>query len=537
MDPELSELMCVWVGTAVPEHRRDALLQRLRTDAAFRQAFVSEVRVLGMLKVVRASPPRWLRLEELLGWSADEPDDVPRALADAVAARIRDLPIPGPLPAPARRRRWALAVLLLIGALAAVIPHEPRREPPPSREVVAVALNLTGAEWAGNGLSEGGGIGSGPLVLRKGRVTLAFRTGVTALVEGPADIDVVSAGQVFCHRGRLRVEVPAGVAGFTVAAPGASVAGVGVAYELTVGDDRSEVLVHAGQPVVSTPSHARRAVAIGEFVRIDPRTGRMSAVPPKALDTRPPSNLPLLAPAPGYAKAVLDDRPAGYWRFESVADGVCPNEIADGPGFRLIGLPSLHGAPGGGNRSLYLPASGLGGPHGALSEGAWKPTDKEFALECWVLPRMAALTSVLGALADLPPARFDAHVAYIELTGSVGAADTRRRVRGLYRLPTSVECFSERTYQPLEWLHVVAQHRNNQFELYVNGVLTAKQPLEVKRVLPASRLLIGALYASRDGKSCTGRPFAGLIDEVAVYDHALAPADVLRHYRLGASQE
>lgn len=535
MDPELNELVRAWVGAAVADHRRDALLQRLRADAPFRLAFVEEIRLLGMLKVVRSAPPRWLRLEDLFGWSADENRDAPRALAGAVAARIRDLPLPADPPA---RRPWSLVAIVLLGAVAVVLPHgPPRPDRPPVSEAVAVAVRLADAEWAGRGPSEGEGVGSGPLVLRKGRATLTFRTGATAHVEGPADIDVVSASRMVCHRGRFRIEVPPGATAFTVAAPGTSVVGADVDYELSVAEDRAEVTVRGGRPVVSALGSEQRTMKAGEFLRIDSRPRRILAGP-RTDSLQPPPNTPVLTLAPGYAQAILADRPAGYWRFESVTGGVCPNEIVGGPGLRLIGLPTLHGAPGGENRSLYFSPSTLGGPHGALSDGVWKPAGKEFAIECWVLPRVAAQAAVLGVLADTAHPQLNAHVAYVELTGATAPApNTQRRVRGLYRFPASTECFSESAYRPLQWLHVVAQRTGDQFELYTNGEMTAKGPLEAKLALPSSRLLIGALYASRDGKSCTGRPFAGLIDEVAVYDHPLARADVLRHYRLGAPRK
>ena len=88
MDPELEELIAAWLGVPIADDRREALLHRLRTDAEFRAAFVAEVRLLGMLKVVRAAPPRWLRLEDVIGWSStDEETGKTRKteLADAVA--------------------------------------------------------------------------------------------------------------------------------------------------------------------------------------------------------------------------------------------------------------------------------------------------------------------------------------------------------------------------------------------------------------------------------------------------------------------
>src|SRR5207248_9074815 len=90
MDTDLRELLAAWLGEEDPSaERRRILLNRLREDAAFRRAFIDEIRLLGMLKVVQASEPRWLRLEDELGWSAQERTSV-ESLSDRVlqAARL-----------------------------------------------------------------------------------------------------------------------------------------------------------------------------------------------------------------------------------------------------------------------------------------------------------------------------------------------------------------------------------------------------------------------------------------------------------------
>src|SRR5581483_2125415 len=84
MDADLRDLLAAWLGGDDPgDERRAALLARLREDGAFRQAFVDEIRTLGMLRAVQSAEPRWLRLEDAIGWSAPRP-----ASADALAERV-----------------------------------------------------------------------------------------------------------------------------------------------------------------------------------------------------------------------------------------------------------------------------------------------------------------------------------------------------------------------------------------------------------------------------------------------------------------
>ena len=84
MEPDLRDLLACWRGDHDPgEARRATLVARLRDDEAFRRAFVDELCLLGMLKAVQSAEPRWLRLEDEVGWSARQGADV-----EALAQRV-----------------------------------------------------------------------------------------------------------------------------------------------------------------------------------------------------------------------------------------------------------------------------------------------------------------------------------------------------------------------------------------------------------------------------------------------------------------
>src|SRR3954452_9231872 len=136
---------------------------------------------------------------------------------------------------------WTLAAAVVV-AIALIVLFWPkgRGGPPieaeaPPRVVLpaaapgedfAVVVQLLLAEWekgAGLNLSEGDLLSARRLSLRSGQVTLAFLSGVTLTLEGPADLELISIDRVFCHRGKLRARVPDGAEGFVVAAPGSAV--------------------------------------------------------------------------------------------------------------------------------------------------------------------------------------------------------------------------------------------------------------------------------------------------------------------------
>jgi hypothetical protein len=121
MDEDLRDLLSAWRGSDFDEDCCAELLERLRRDEEFRRAFVEETRLLGMLKTVQSSQPRWLLLEDELGWSADE-RAAKSTLEQRVMRHIQDDPRTPTIGA------WKLAALVaavfLIGLLLLVPPGE-----------------------------------------------------------------------------------------------------------------------------------------------------------------------------------------------------------------------------------------------------------------------------------------------------------------------------------------------------------------------------------------------------------------------------
>ena len=117
IDPDLNDLLAGWFGNELPPDRAEALIDRLRTDDAFRLDFVAEIRMLGMLKAVQSPESRWLRLEDELGWSvANSPAE--RSLEDRVVGRLGEPAASPPVVPTPGARRWG-KVLLWASSIAA----------------------------------------------------------------------------------------------------------------------------------------------------------------------------------------------------------------------------------------------------------------------------------------------------------------------------------------------------------------------------------------------------------------------------------
>ena len=58
MDADLQSLLKAWLNDEIDEADMHPLLDRLRSDAEFRKAFVDEIVMLGRLKAVQSAEPR-----------------------------------------------------------------------------------------------------------------------------------------------------------------------------------------------------------------------------------------------------------------------------------------------------------------------------------------------------------------------------------------------------------------------------------------------------------------------------------------------
>jgi hypothetical protein len=72
--------------------------------------------------------------------------------------------------------------------------------------------------------------------------------------------------------------------------------------------------------------------------------------------------------------------------------------------------------------------------------------------------------------------------------------------------------------------HLVATYDGNQLALYINGILDSSLAIASNLVTDSNQPLGLGNQATRD------RPFNGIIDEVALYDHALSASAVQLHF-------
>ena len=89
---------------------------------------------------------------------------------------------------------------------------------------------------------------------------------------------------------------------------------------------------------------------------------------------------------------------------------------------------------------------------------------------------------------------------------------------------------SQRNYVPDRWHHIVAQRTPGSDELFVDGTLVATTPSAIDPETTPCRLLVGRLKRMPEPYYVETRPFAGRIDELAVYERPLDVEEIHRHY-------
>lgn len=224
------------------------------------------------------------------------------------------LPMAAAIDGSSRRKLWSLATIATLGgALAASLaimfirptPPEPqvRFIPPPAAEseslvnadaerrefqrndtlALAVLSRVAHAATSGDkSLSPGTPLPAGRFVLDSGVVQLEFLSGANLVVEGPADIELVSTKLVFCRRGKLRARVPAPAHGFTIETPTHRAVDLGTEFAVDVDDAKStEVHVLDGEVKLQDKSvaapgakvDAERMLELGDGYRGDAAGG------------------------------------------------------------------------------------------------------------------------------------------------------------------------------------------------------------------------------------------------------------------------
>ena len=225
------------------------------------------------------APEQHARLIELL---KHDPDARRSFVQEQMLQAAFHLQTPGSMealpiqrPAPQRNRSWsawhwaaAAAVVLSVFGIGWsagggwTVPGAPLSDDDEAMEPldngIAVVTQSVDAQWGGDVQPRTGSLlTAGKLRLKSGLAQIEFYSGVRLILDGPSEVELVSANQAICHAGRLRAHVPPQARGFSVTAPKFKVVDLGTEFGLEVESTGNakvqvfdgEVELHSQDPV------------------------------------------------------------------------------------------------------------------------------------------------------------------------------------------------------------------------------------------------------------------------------------------------
>jgi hypothetical protein len=380
----------------------------------------------------------------------------------------------------------------------------------------------------------------GVLALAEGQLQLEFFCGAQLVIEGPAELHILSAESATLVSGKAAARVSDAARGFVLNSPEAAVVDLGTEFAINVDSDgSSEVQVIDGEVEVSLLGDDGNTLSSHRLeqegsLRVTPESSAIRTVgqvgPPllRVADTAATSGE--LRVTEQYVQLVKAARPLVYWRFELEQNGLVPNEMGPRWGARLHSPAEQAGALQ--IHEGILQFGTAPGPRYLQSDEPFSQLNAAaFSVEFWVNPSQLHWATLLG-IAPASDREFRNHLNVVELAHHTSLVHDPGAFRFLHRQPPGpnggVNLFSSKGCTPGQWHHLVIVKTPGELRLYMNGELSRKLELAPTPAVDDGdyQLILGQLRTV--GQE---RQFLGAIDEVAVYTQALSDEETRRHYR------
>jgi hypothetical protein len=252
--------------------------------AAVCHGLATDEQMLALNDLLRDSPTardEYLLRVELHARLASTPD-----LFANDAAEVTDtssLSLPGldannvfSLPLPPREKNrgvaWAVALAACFTLLAVGFALWLKRPSAMGTASTAVAMltRVVDAHWGQNTapVRVGSALKPGWLRLESGLAQVVFYSGARVVIEGPAELQLLSPTEAFCSTGRLLAEVPQPARGFRLKTDEITVVDLGTAFGINAARGQTEVHVFEGKVELLAGAATRRSLAEGEAAAV-----------------------------------------------------------------------------------------------------------------------------------------------------------------------------------------------------------------------------------------------------------------------------
>ena len=150
-----------------------------------------------------------------------------------------------------------------------VVDSEPAVMEEQQAEGVAVITKLVDVEFKDKVYRNGQAIGNQPFEITSGFVQLEFFCGATVVLEGPANLEPISAWKAVCHTGKLRAHVPPAAQGFTIKVDETDVVDLGTEFAIDVSGGKKSIQVFDGEVQLNSDKLDKHSITAGKAVDLD----------------------------------------------------------------------------------------------------------------------------------------------------------------------------------------------------------------------------------------------------------------------------
>ncbi|QDT02851.1 FecR protein [Rubripirellula lacrimiformis] len=136
----------------------------------------------------------------------------------------------------------------------------------PTSQGIALVTRLVDAQWqdSEDSFRVGDAVSPGPMSLKSGFAQIEFFCGATVVLEGPAELEMLSATQARFRHGRLRAQVPPAARGFEILMDEMKVVDLGTEFGISLSPDHADVQVFDGEVEVHRPEHQMKLLEAGQ---------------------------------------------------------------------------------------------------------------------------------------------------------------------------------------------------------------------------------------------------------------------------------
>lgn len=213
-----------------------------------------------------------------------------------------------------------------------------------------------------------------------------------------------------------------------------------------------------------------------------------------------------------YVETVKADEPIGYWRFGEASGTTATNESGGAAGtYDGVGLGTDGAIVGDSNKAATFNGSGS---YVYVANAYDFPGTQAFSIEVWVKP-----SSLSGTRRIVSHRTTGSSPTGYRLALKDSSIEFDRINSGSISGGVAVAAMTSTG----QWAHIVGTYDGGQLRLYLDGVAVSNVASTGSIVASSADLVFGAASGGEDYF------FSGVLDEVAIYDHALTAERVGAH--------